>query len=153
MLRSVFENLSTAYTAGKRLDHGVPEWNSQRGECQPADRVPRPLDPGVQIVVPDATELDLATCPAWRRELLVALERADCKVLIVDLSRVEFFGATGLGVLVEVHDRAAQCGVELRLVVCSRPVWRPLEVMGLAGTFAIYGNRADAFASDQGQMW
>lgn len=126
---------------------------SPPGGDQAAIPGPRLMDPSIQIVSPHATELDLVTCPAWRQELFVALEQADCKVLIVDLSRVEFVGATGLGVLVETRDRAAQRGVELRLVICSRPVWRPLEVLGLATTFAVYDDRVGALAGDQRQTW
>lgn len=106
---------------------------------------------GALVSVPDA-ELDLLTCPGWRSELAGALERGDCRVLIVDLSGVTFFGATALGVLVDVRDRAAQCGVELRLIVCSRAVSWPLEVMGLTGHFAIYGRRADALTDGWPQM-
>lgn len=153
MLRPVFQLLSAVYVPGQCLDHGALKGNFHAGRRQAAASVPPLVDPGVQIVVPDTTELDLLTCPAWRRELFVVLERADCKVLVVDLSRVEFFGATGLGVLVETRDRAAQRGIELRLVICSRPVRRPLEVMGLAGAFAVYDDRANALAGDQRQMW
>lgn len=98
---------------------------------------------GALMLVPEA-ELDLLTCPAWHCELIAALKREDCKVLIIDFSQVEFFSATGLEVLVDIRDRAARCGVDLRLIVCSRPVWRPLEVTGLAADLPIYGSRADA---------
>lgn len=101
-------------------------------------------DDGLLMVAPSDAEVDLLTCPQWHGELLRALERADCRVLIVDLSRVVFFGASGLGVLADVRDRSAQCGVELRLIVCSRPVRRALEVTGLTGSFAVYRSRADA---------
>lgn len=101
---------------------------------------------GALVLVPDA-ELDLLTYPGWHCELIGALKHEDCNVLIVDdFSQVEFFGATGLEVLVDVRERAARCGVNLRLIVCSRPVWRPLEVTGLAADFSIYGSQADALA-------
>ncbi|MDQ4092936.1 MAG: STAS domain-containing protein [Actinomycetota bacterium] len=103
---------------------------------------------GALVLVPDI-ELDLLTCPEWHCELIGALKREDCKVLIVDFSQVEFFGAIGLEVLVDIRDRAARCGVDLRLIVCSRPVWRPLKVTGLAGDFSIYGSRADALTGYQ----
>ncbi|MGH3783579.1 MAG: hypothetical protein ACRDRO_23900 [Pseudonocardiaceae bacterium] len=41
---------------------------------------------------------------------------------------VVFLGAAGLEVLVKVGDRAKLCGIELRLVVNSRPVWRALRL-------------------------
>jgi anti-anti-sigma factor len=103
---------------------------------------------GALVFVPEA-ELDLLTCPGWHCELIGALKREDCKVLIVDFSQVEFFSATGLEVLVDIRDRAARCGVDLRLIVCSRPVWRPLEVTGLAVDFPIYGSRSDALTGYQ----
>ena len=100
------------------------------------------------VLVPEA-ELDLLTCPEWHCELIGALKREDCKVLIVDFSQVEFFGATGLEVLVDIRNRATRCGVDLRLIVCSRPVWRPLQVTGLAADFPIYSSRADALTGYQ----
>jgi anti-anti-sigma factor len=77
------------------------------------------------------------------------MQHEDCNVLIIDLSRVEFFSAAGLEVLVDVRDRAARCGVELHLIVCSRPVWRLLGVTGLAADFSVYGSRADALTGSQ----
>ncbi|MGH3822749.1 MAG: STAS domain-containing protein [Pseudonocardiaceae bacterium] len=100
---------------------------------------------GVVVIVP-ARELDLLTCPAWHRDLIEQLHGRTPRVLVIDLTRVEFFGAAGLGVLVEVREHAERCGVELRLVVCSRPVWRPLQLTGLAGEFEVYGNLAQALA-------
>lgn len=102
------------------------------------------------MLVP-AAELDLHTCPQWHCELIGALKRADCEALIVDLSQVQFFGAAGLRVLVDVRDLASRCGIELRLIVCSRPVRRPLEVTGLAAQFAVYGSREDALNCPQTQ--
>jgi anti-anti-sigma factor len=97
----------------------------------------------VVVVVP-ARELDLLTCPALYRHLVEQLDCGAYRVLVVDFSLVEFLGAAGLGVLVEVGDRAELCGVELRVVVCSGPVWRPLRLTGLVGEFAIYENLAQA---------
>lgn len=144
MLRRGFANVSAASTSTV----AQPDPRLDEETWAPAGSV----DEGALVVMVPDTELDLLTCPGWRCELLGELERADCKVLIVDLSRVEFFGAAGLGVLVDVRDRADQCGAELRLVVSSRSVWRPLEVTGLAAEFAIYGSRADALTGDQVQM-
>jgi anti-anti-sigma factor len=103
---------------------------------------------GCLVLVPGA-ELDLLTCRGWHRELIGALQREDCNVLIVDLSRVEFFGAAGLEVLIDVRDRAARCGVELRLIVCSRPVRRLLNMTGLAADFSVYDSRTDALTAHQ----
>lgn len=119
------------------------------------ERVQRCADPGgVSFVIISASpgadcvvvarELDLLTCPALYRHLVEQLDFGACRVLVIDFSRVGFLGAAGLGVLVEVRDRAELCGVELRLVVCSGPVWRPLRLTGLVGEFVIYENLAQA---------
>lgn len=102
------------------------------------------------VVMVPGTELDLLTCPGWRRQLISAVERDGCRILIIDLSRVTFFGAAGLSVLSHVRAHAGQHDVELRVIVCSRPVWRPLQVTGMAGEFAIYRSRADALTEPQG---
>lgn len=99
----------------------------------------------VVVVVP-ARELDLRTCPALHRHLVEHLGCGADRVLVIDFSRVEFLGAAGLGVLVDVRGRAERGGIELCLVVCSRPVWRPLRLTGLVGEFAVYENLAQALA-------
>jgi anti-anti-sigma factor len=105
-----------------------------------------PGSDGVVVVVP-ARELDLLTYSALHRHLIEQLDRGACRVLVIDFTRVEFLGAAGLGVLVEVADRVKLRGVQLRLVVCSRPVWRPLRLTGLADEFAIYENLAQALTA------
>ncbi|MDQ2882258.1 MAG: hypothetical protein M3Y48_13865 [Actinomycetota bacterium] len=71
------------------------------------------------VVVVSARELDLLTCPMLCCRLMGLLGCGAYGVL-----------AAGLGVLVKVADRAKLCGVELRLVVSSRPVWRALRLTG-----------------------
>ncbi len=117
-----------------------------RGERSGISAVSISSCPGAEsaaVVVP-AAELDTLTCPALQRCVIEQLGFGACKVLVIDFTRVEFFGAAGLGVLVEVGHRAELYGVELRLVVNSRLVWRPLLLTGLAGEFAIYEDLAQA---------
>jgi anti-sigma B factor antagonist len=66
--------------------------------------------------------------------------------LIVDLSKVQFLGSSGLAVLVEMTDAAAQHAVRLRLVCSSREVVRPLQATGLTELFAIYPDLPAALA-------
>ncbi len=62
------------------------------------------------MVVVSARELDLLTCPMLHHRLLELLGCVAYGVLVVDLTGVVFLAAAGLGVLVEVRDRAQLCG-------------------------------------------
>lgn len=70
--------------------------------------------------------------------------------MVVDLSQVTFFGAAALSVLSDVRTHAGRHEVDLRVIVSSPPVWRPLQVTGLVGEFAIYRSRADALTEPPG---
>ena len=59
-------------------------------------------------------------------------------VLVCDLSGVDFFGASGLSVLLETGCRAAAAGIELRLVVATRPVRRILELTALDRAWPVH---------------
>jgi anti-sigma B factor antagonist len=100
------------------------------------------------VVVEPATELDAFTCPALHRYLIEQLDLTTCRALVIDLTCVEFLGAAGLEVLAVVNDHAELRGVELRLVVSSRVVWRPLRLTGLASRFAIYADLEQALPAD-----
>jgi anti-anti-sigma factor len=100
------------------------------------------------IVVRAIGEIDLLTAPAWRRTLDAAVRIATSPAavgravrpaprLVCDLSATTFLGATGIGVLVDLAERTAASGVELRVVVSSRPVRRLLGLTGLDQTVAI----------------
>src|SRR5690606_38106595 len=82
-------------------------------------------------------EIDLATAPALRTELLTALVRYSPR-LVLDLSGVTFLDSTGLAVLVAVHRRARAEGGELSLAG-PRPVVRKLlGITYLDRVFPIY---------------
>lgn len=149
MVRPKVVDISTAHSEAERLDCSTARvsWD-ERVRAARQGGTSEVIGEGVLVTVPPA-ELDLLTCPAWRSKLIGTLERADCRVLVVDLSQVEFFGVTGLGVLVEARRRAEQCGVTVCLVASSQPVWRLLEVTSMAGVFAVYGSRADALGDAQ----
>lgn len=74
-------------------------------------------------------ELDLASCPALEAEF----ERASAqKLVVVDLSALEFIDSSGLGLLVEAHDRAREDGRRFALVQGLGQVQRLLGLTGLA---------------------
>jgi anti-anti-sigma regulatory factor len=57
--------------------------------------------------------------------------------LVCDLTGVEFFGASGLTVLMETVVRTAAAGVALRLVADSRPVLHFLRIAGMDRSLCI----------------
>jgi len=58
-------------------------------------------------------------------------------VLIIDLTRVVFFGASGVEVLIEVCQRARRTGTLLRLVANTRAVARMVKILQLDRLFPI----------------
>jgi anti-sigma B factor antagonist len=82
-------------------------------------------------VISVAGELDLASSPALEEEL-ERVAQSDAKVVVVDLSNLEFMDSTGLSVLVRAHQRAEENGRRLGLVNGSQQVQRLLTLTGVA---------------------
>jgi anti-sigma B factor antagonist len=68
------------------------------------------------------------------------------RVLVLDLTRVQFLGSAGLAVLVSAREEAGRRDVKLRLVSSSHAVLRPLTATGLASEFDTYSALEDALA-------
>jgi anti-sigma B factor antagonist len=83
-------------------------------------------------------ELDLGTREAVRERLLRALQHS-ASLLILDLSRVSFCDAAGLGVLVGVQHEARTLNIALGLAAPRPHVARVLRLTGLDRSFAMYG--------------
>ncbi|WP_329792444.1 STAS domain-containing protein [Lentzea sp. DG1S-22] len=98
------------------------------------------------VVVRIAGEVDAFTEAAVRAPLFEALD-ATPPVVVVDLEEVSFIGSTGLRVLVEACEQARRDGVDLRVVVNTRPLQRLLEVSGLDGHLPVAGSLHDALVS------
>ncbi|MGH2876315.1 MAG: STAS domain-containing protein [Solirubrobacteraceae bacterium] len=82
-------------------------------------------------VIAVAGELDLASGP----ELEAELERVagpDMRLLVIDLSGLEFMDSTGLSIIVRAHQRLDGEGCELGLVRGSPQVQRLLDLTGVA---------------------
>lgn len=75
-------------------------------------------------------ELDIASAPALRDQLLDLLRPGSCR-LVIDLSRVSFCDASGLAVLVNTARRARLLGGFLLLAAVSPPVGQVLNITGL----------------------
>ena len=82
------------------------------------------------MVVSLAGEIDLSNA-ATLREVFVLPEVLTAPAVQVDLTRVEFMGSTGVGVLVSACKRKRHSGGAFSVVCPQNPVWRVLELLGL----------------------
>jgi anti-anti-sigma factor len=106
------------------------------------DVVVQHIPPGVTLVQV-CGEVDLLTAPVLRAELHYQLGLLP-SVLVVDLTEVTFFGASGIEVLLDSHQRACRTATSLRLVHNTRVVARLLEILQLDRLFPTYLELADA---------
>jgi anti-sigma B factor antagonist len=137
--------------------HDIPLWASSEFAA-PLPRSPGddlPPDPLFDIDVERLADrpvvahvfgaVDLMTAPALR---LCVDDNLDARQgLVVDLTCVDFLAAAGLTVLADAGDRASRDNRAWAVVASSRPVLRPLEVLGLAGTLPTYDTVPDAVAA------
>ncbi|MEU8398358.1 STAS domain-containing protein [Nonomuraea sp. NPDC048892] len=75
-------------------------------------------------------EIDIFTTARLRKRLINALDHST-DLLVLDLSRVTFCGAGGLGVLVGVQRRARARGITLALTGVPPRMGRLLRITGL----------------------
>jgi anti-sigma B factor antagonist len=88
-------------------------------------------------------ELDLAAASSLEEELGQALESGS-KVIVIDVTDLDFIDSTGLSVLVRAHQRAQETGLQLGLVNPGAQVERLLSLTGLAQRLTL-----DQSVSDQ----
>jgi anti-anti-sigma factor len=69
------------------------------------------------------------------RKVLTSLSHL--RVIVLDLSEVEMLDASGLGVLVSLHNWTSARGIQLKLVNPSKLLREMLELTGLASVFHI----------------
>jgi anti-sigma B factor antagonist len=98
------------------------------------------------IVAPEG-DLDIATARDFRAELFRAAESTPGPV-IVDLSNVDFIDSTGLGAVIETHERLRR---EQRVVAVVAPAGSSaaliLNLSGLGDGLRIFESREAALAS------
>jgi anti-sigma B factor antagonist len=104
-------------------------------------------DGGVVTVAPEG-DLDLATTDVLRAELDAA--RRGAHTLVVDLRGVGFMDSSGMRLLVEVEQEAAQDGFALVVIRGQAPVQRLLELTGLAERLVLVDDPSDVVAGDGG---
>lgn len=78
-----------------------------------------------------AGELDLASGPELEAEL-EQIAGPHTRLLVIDLSGLEFMDSTGLSIIVRAHQRLGGEGCELGLVRGSPQVQRLLDLTGVA---------------------
>jgi anti-sigma B factor antagonist len=96
-------------------------------------------------VVSVSGEVDVATAPELRHQLLELVSAGKTKV-IVNLGAVGFLDSTGLGVLVSTVKRLRSDGGDLAVICASAQILRVFEITGLTSVFAIHDTLAAALA-------
>ena len=91
-------------------------------------------------------DIDIGTADALRARMAELLGRGS-KFIIVDLAGVSFFDSSGLKVLDEAQQDAAERGARLALACPPGRVLRLFEITGLDDHFAIHPD-AERAASD-----
>ena len=105
---------------------------------------------GDGIIIAELTgELDIASAPALREQLL-GLLRPGSSRLIIDLSKVTFCDASGLAVLVGTGRRARLFGGFVHLAAVSSQTRRILHLTGLYRHLPIFPTVSAAAASPPG---
>jgi anti-sigma B factor antagonist len=97
------------------------------------------------VIVRLVGELDAITADSAAAAVDQASSRTGTFVL--DMTGIEFFASVGLNLLVRLHQKVKDHGVDVRLAVDSSAVLRPLELMGLADLFPTYRTVAAALAA------
>lgn len=101
---------------------------------------------GDRIIVQPEGEIDLATAPRLREQLLDAI-RVGQHHLIVDLEHVHFMDVSVLNALLAARQQATESGGSLRLV-CTHPrQLKILQLTGLCTVFPIHDSTEDAAAA------
>ena len=91
-------------------------------------------------------ELDVATVPAFRAQLL-PLVQASTPSVVVDLSDVHFIDSAGLRVIVDALTNARRRDGDLRLACPDASLRRTFEITGLDQVLAIHTSVEEATAA------
>lgn len=87
------------------------------------------------VVIAVSGEVDLHTGGILRRAVDSVLT-GHPRLIVLDLSAVDFFSSAGLSTLVDLHRVTDLRGITLRLVCECRAVLRPLTAVGLIELFS-----------------
>lgn len=109
-------------------------------------RITTSLDRDGTAVVEVAGEIDLACEEAIRAAIVGQLDRRPA-ALVVDLTEVDFFGSTGIQLLVDTIKHAQRLGVALAVATDRRTVLRPLEITLVDQTVDVYPTMREALTA------
>jgi anti-sigma B factor antagonist len=109
----------------------------------------RSSDQDGAIVLTVSGDVDGLTASRLRTAIAEAFDRLDGRLLVVDLTDVTLLGSPGLRILRNSADEAVHHRglLPLRIVVdATRPVIRPIEIVGLDQVLALYHSVDHALA-------
>jgi anti-anti-sigma factor len=97
------------------------------------------------VVLTAVGEIDLANNARFTEALAAAADRGP-RLLVCDLSGIEFLACTGIAALVELRAELGARGALLRVVTTDSAVLRVLDATGERDRFAVFGDLTDALA-------
>lgn len=81
-------------------------------------------------------EVDMATCPQLRQEIVGQIAQGNHQI-VIDLEAVDFIDSTGLGVLIGGLKRARSHGGDLRVSGVDDRLEKVFELTGLGDVLAV----------------
>ncbi|WP_229746281.1 STAS domain-containing protein [Rhodococcoides trifolii] len=99
---------------------------------------------GTTVLMSVSGELDMVTAPQLT-ESVDAVMSGDPQRVVIDLSDVRFLASSGMSVLLDVNDRLSDA--HFAVIADGPNTARPLELVGLNGTFTIYTTLDAALAA------
>jgi anti-sigma B factor antagonist len=93
-------------------------------------------DPGL-TVLSLAGDLDVASVSRLRAAGLAALAQPNCSTLVLDVTALGLIDSTGIGTLVQLHNRAEEHNQRVALRGLSQNLTRVLTIAGLASVFNV----------------
>ena len=92
-------------------------------------------------------KLDATVCPELKAEFLVLCKPKVTRVLIVDMSEVQFCDSSGLSALLIAHRTMREHGGRVHLVQVSKKVTDLMKISQLDRVFTMSDTIADALAT------
>lgn len=98
------------------------------------------------VVVAVEGEIDVDTADVVLDALRLGFSSGGPAV-VADLTRVSFFGSTGISTLITAHEDADEHGVGFHVVAPQRAVRRPLQVTGVADVLSLHDSVDEAVSA------
>lgn len=98
------------------------------------------------VVLSVSGELDLLTAEVLDAQLKDAISPPN-KLVVLDLSEIQFLGSAALSSLLVGAEAAKSRGIEFHLVATERVVIRPIEITGVSSSFTIFDSVDAALAA------